>query len=131
MTAPSEDIKDYIVSLGTLGLTFATNLFIANEPAEPNNCVTIKDYGGYGTDLGLTTQGYERPSIQIMVRNTGYIAGYALAESIQVALHGLSHQTINGTVYTVIYCTSGPASLGKDESGREKFSINFNLQRKG
>jgi len=130
MNSPAEDLQTYLGTLSALGLTLASNLFIAEQPAKPNNCVTVIDTGGYGTDLGLETQGYERPSIQILVRNTGYIAGYDLAQSIQVALHGLSHQTINGTVYTVIQCTSGPASLGQDESGREQFSVNFNAQRR-
>jgi hypothetical protein len=129
MNAPSDDIKDMLVA-GGLGLTFATNLFIGKEPSLPRNCVTIFDTYGFPPDLGLKDQGYERPSIQIRVRNISYKNGWALTQNIKDSLHGRSHQTWNGTLYSVIYCSSGPALLDWDENGNARFIINFNLQRR-
>jgi hypothetical protein len=129
MNAPSDDIKDMLVA-GDLGLTFATNLHIGKEPSSPRNCVTIFDIYGFPPDLGLKDQGYERPSVQIRVRNISYRNGWTLAHDIKNLLHGKEHETWNGTLYTVIYCSSGPALLDWDENGNARFIINFNLQRR-
>ena len=133
MNAPSVDIRHFLEAYGEssgMGLDFAVNLFIGKEPAKPINCVTIFDTPGFAPDLGLSNQGYERPSIQIRVRNVSQSNGWTMIENIKNLLHGLSHQTINGTLYTVIYCSSGPALLDWDDNGHVRFIVNFNLQRR-
>jgi len=130
MNASSEDVKDMLVAVSALGLTFATNLFIGKEESSPKNCVTIFDTAGYAPDLGLTNQGYKRPSIQIRVRNAKYVDGWNLIQLIETSLHGRAQETWNDTLYTVIYCSSGPAHLDWDENGNARFIINFNVQRR-
>jgi len=133
MNASSVDIVEILDASGESSgfddLVFATNLFIGKEPATPKNCVTIFDTPGFSPELNLKTQGYEYPSVQIRVRSTKYIDGWNLIERIKNALHGLDHQTVNGTLYTVIYCSSGPALLDWDDNGNPRFICNFNLQR--
>jgi len=130
MNNSAEDIKDMLVAVSALGLTFATNLFIGKEEKTPRNCVTIFDTPGYAPDLGLTSQGYERPSVQIRVRNANYTTGWNLIEEIKTSLHGRAQETWNDTLYSVIYCSSGPAHLDWDDNGNARFIINFNLQRR-
>jgi len=157
MNPPSKDIKDLLLALsyagmtvdtesifvdddtvlvdednlGTLSnLTFGSTLFIGREPNKPDNCVTIFDTGAWPPSLGLTSKGYEYPTIQIRVRNLRYIDGWTIIEEIKNVLHGLAQQTMNGTLYSVVYCTSGPALLDYDEHNRVRFIINFNLQRR-
>ena len=130
MNNSAEDIKDMLVAVSALGLTFATNLFIGKEEKTPRNCVTIFDTAGYAPDLGLTNQGYERPSIQIRVRNGDYTTGWNLIEEIKTSLHGRAQETWNGTLYSVIACSGGPAHLDWDDNGNARFIINFNLQRR-
>jgi len=130
MNASSEDIKDMLVADSSLGLTFATNLFIGKEPIKPTNCVTIFDTYGFAPDLNLISQGYERPIVSLRVRDINYMDGFNLAQEIKDSLHGRSHETWNGTLYTVIYCSSGPALLDWDDNGNARFIINFNLQRR-
>ena len=133
MNAPSIDIVEMIEAYGDssgIDLTFATNLFIGKEPSTPKNCVTVYDTPGFPPYLGLDTIGYEYPSIQIRVRNTSYVTGWNLINSIKDALHGKSHETWNDTLYTVIYCSSGPALLDWDDNGNCRFIVNFNLQRR-
>ncbi len=131
MNAPSEDVKDMLVAEGSLGLTFGTNLFVGKEPAKHDNCVTIFDTDNTAQ---LTLDGdnddYYSPSIQIRVRNNAYITGYDLIHDIMTSLHGRDHETWNGTLYTIIYCSSGPALLDWDDNNRARFIINFNLQRR-
>lgn len=130
MNAPSEDIKDALVADSSLNLTFGTNLFIGKEPALPKNCVTLFDSGMFPPQLNLVDQGYEYQSVQIRVRNAHYQTGWALIQDIKDLLHGAAQQTWNGTLYSVIYCSSGPALLDWDDNGNVRFIINFNLQRR-
>ena len=133
MNAPSIDIVEMIEAYGDssgIDLTFATDLFIGQEPSTPKNCVTVYDTPGFPPSLGLETTGYEYPSVQIRVRNTSYVGGWNLITSIKDALHGKSHETWNSTLYTVIYCSSGPALLDWDDNGNGRFIVNFNLQRR-
>lgn len=131
MQASSYDIKDILVAVTpSLGLVFGITLFVNAEPALPNDCVTIFDTSGFPSALGLTDQGYEYPSIQIRVRDKHQQAGWTLIEKIKVALHGSAQKTVNGTLYSVIYCASSPALLDWDDLGRVRLVINFNLQRR-
>ena len=132
MNASSTDIKDILEGISSLGLVFKDNLFIGKEPATPKNSITIFDTPGFPARLTLAGQGenYYYPSIQIRVRNPSYQDGWNLIHEIMVALHGLHHQTMNGTLYTVIYCANGPTLLDWDENGNARFIINFNLQRR-
>jgi hypothetical protein len=128
MNASSVDIVSMLEAESTL--VYATNLFIGKEPAKPNNSVTIFDTAGFPMQLNLMDQGYEYPSIQIRVRNDHYLVGWAIIENIKNLLHGRAQQTWNGTLYSVIYCASGPALLDWDDNGNVRFIINFNLQRR-
>lgn len=135
MNPVSKDIVDMLEAYGdssgfSLGLVFANNLHVGKEPADPANCVTIYDVSGFGTDLGLTDKSYERPSIQIRVRNTKYWTAMGIAQEIKDSLHGRSHETWNGSLYTVIKCTSGPALLDYDDNGCTRIVLNLDVQRR-
>jgi len=134
MNAPSIDIRHILEakddSSGSFDLIFGTNLFIGREPTTPKNCVTIYDTPGFPPYLGLTDTGYEYPSIQIRVRNTSYVDGWNMINDIMSCLHGISQKIWNETLYSVIYCSSGPALLDWDDNGNCRFICNFNLQRR-
>jgi len=137
MNSPASDIKSFLENYdespndsSSLGLDFSDNLFIGKEPAKPINCVTIYDTPGFPPYLGLNAVGYEYPSIQVRVRNIKYSDGWSLIEKIKDSLHGVNQTTINGTLYSVIYCSSGPALLEWDDNGNAIFFVNFNAQRR-
>ena len=132
MQSPSEDIKDMLVADTSLSLVFASDLFIAVEPTIPKNCVTIFDTLGRQPQLTLTGKGkdYFYPAVQIRVRNTSYVTGWALIQNIRTSLHGRAQKTYNGAWYSAIFCSSGPAMLDWDENSRVRFIINFNIQRR-
>jgi hypothetical protein len=134
MNQCSKDIKDILESYGEssgLSLGFTDNLFINREPAKPVNSVTIFDTPGFPPDLSLDgATGYERPSVQIRVRNIKQDNAYALIERIKNVLHGLNQQVWNDTLYSLIQCTSGPALLDFDENGNARFVATFDVQRR-
>ena len=112
MNAPSVDIKDILEAESSLGLTFATNLFVGYEPPTPDECVTIFDTPGF------------------RVRSNSYTDGWDLIQDITTVLHGLSQETWNATLYSVIKCSSGPAMLDWDNNNRPRFIVNFDIQRR-
>ena len=133
MNAPSVDIKDMLEAYGDssgLDVDFTDNLHIGKEPDKPDNCVTIFDTGGGPPQLTLDAQYYEYPSVQIRVRNRDYRNGFNLIQAIMTSLHGRGNEIWNDALYTVIYCSSGPALLDWDENSRCRFIVNFNLQRR-
>jgi len=131
MNAPSVDIKDMLEAESSLGLTFATDLFIGQEPTTPDDTVTIFDTVGFPDQLTMDrTEKYEYPSIHIRVRSNNYITGWNLINEIRNSLHGRGQETWNGALYTVITTMGGPALLDWDDNSRARFIINFNLQRR-
>jgi len=130
MNSTARDIKDMLESVSSLGLTFATDLFVGREPVDPDNCVTIFDTPGSPPQLTYTKgESYEYPSIQIRVRNRNYNAGWDLINDIKFYLHGRGHETWNGTYYSLIAASDSPALLDYDENNRARFICNFNIQR--
>jgi hypothetical protein len=123
-------LDDSDSSSGGLGLVYAVNLFVDREPAKPINCVTIYNTEGRPPYLGLNCVGYEYPSVQIRVRNSDSNVAWALIEGIKDSLHGRHQQTWNGTLYSVIACSSGPALLEWDDNGNVILFINFEVQRR-
>jgi len=134
MNPTSFDIKDILESESSLGLIYATNLFIGKEPATPKNTVTIFDTPGFPDELLLTGSekggSYQYPAVQIRVRSTKYIDGYNLIENIKSVLHGRANETWGGSLYSVIKCSSGPALLDWDDNSNARFICNFDLQRR-
>ena len=131
MNATSVDIKDMLEAESGLNLVFGANLFVGREPSTPSDCVTIFDTLGMPPQLTFdASERYEKPSIQIRVRSISYTEGWEMIQNIQCALHGRAQESWNGTLYSVIYCSSGPAMLDWDDNGRVRFVINFNVQRR-
>lgn len=130
MNAPSYDIKDMLEAESSLGLTFGSNLFYGREPESPNNCVTIFDTVGYGSDITLDQKSIFNPSVQVRVRNIDYDDGWTLIKQIEDVLNAKANEVWNSTMYLLIQTISGPAFMDWDENNRVRFVINFNLKRR-
>ena len=130
MNAASEDIKDMLVDDSSLGLTFATDLFIAKEPTTPDDCVTIYDTPSYPPENTLDNQRIYNSSVQIRIRDLSYVSGMALARNIMDSLHARAQETWNSSLYTVIDAMGEPAALAWDDNKRIIIVINFNMKRR-
>jgi hypothetical protein len=131
MNPSSIDVKDILCGSRPLGLVFAKNLFIAREPVSPHNCVTIYDTNAFPPQLTFNRlERYEFPSIQIRIRNSDFREGWDLADKIKILLHGRANETWNGTLYSIIKCSGGPALLGRDDNDRFLIYVNFEIQRR-
>ena len=131
MNPSSYDIKDMLEAESSLGLVFNQNLFIGLELEVPHNVVTIFDTTSAPPMLTYQQgENYFFDGIQIRVRNKDYGAGYLFAHQIMLSLHGRGQETWNGTLYSAIICSSGPAHLDWDSNHRARFIINFEIQRR-
>lgn len=130
MNSPATDIGDMLdASDAGLGLTFAIDLFVSEMPDSPDKCVCIYDTGGF--DPLATTERYEKPTVEVMVRGDkmGYVAGWKLAQDIKDTLHKLHNEIWNSTKYIGIWCVGDINHIGYDQSQRPLFSINFRIHR--
>jgi hypothetical protein len=128
MNAPSEDVKDMLEAESSLGLTFATDLFVSDTPDSPDECVVVFDTGGEDPAAQHT---YEKPTVQIRVRGRkgDYLNAYALAGDVKNVLHGLTDEVLNGARYIGIWAVGDVLFLGQDDNKRPLLTINFRLHR--
>lgn len=129
MNAVSIDIKDILEAESSLGLVFASNLFISREPTSPDNCTTIYDIAGQMPDLTLGGQSYKRDSFQVRVRNNSYQEAMTLVYQISEFLQGKHSEVWNGTSYKLIRETIPAFPIGYDDNNRVMIVINFEAQR--
>lgn len=133
MNPTTVDIRDILIGVSSLGLTFATNLFIGRQPAEPDQCVTL-----YDTSAGIPEQTlrdentalYEYPSVQVRIRDNNYLDAYDLAYAIYFQLHNNNPQTINDTLYSSISAIQTPTFLTWDAKDRAEFIFNIKTIRR-
>ena len=143
MNAPSIDVKDILAyvppsesssgddPVNEFGLVFGTNLFVGREPAQPDETVSIFDVVGWPPYLTFNKdEVYERPAVQVRVRSRSYVTGWNLLERIVRRLHGLTQETWNGTLYSVIQCSRAPMLLDWDENSRVRIIASFEIQRR-
>lgn len=131
MNPCSEDIKDILLAETELNLVFAENLFVAREPSNPDNIVTIFDTPGAPMMKTFSYgENYEYPSVQIRGRGTDYRTVFALLQTIVEKLHNHPQQALNGSFYTVIQCNTTPTLLDWDDNGRCRLITNFLIQRR-
>ncbi len=110
------------ISLGT----FATDLFVGGMPPSPDDIITCFDTGGYEPAPNYS---FERPTVQVMVRNKSYEEGFDLAQEIFDALNGLYEEVVGSYRYLAIWVQNGPNCIGKDDSNRWLFTVNLRIHR--
>jgi hypothetical protein len=132
MNASAVDIKQ-IIEYYYVEDSYTGNLypiFIGKEPAKPVNTISIFETMGFHQLTFNRCEVYEYPSIQIRIRSTSYLEGWQMIADIKDILHGRAQETWNGTLYTLIQCSGGPALLDFDKDQRVRFICNFQIQRR-
>jgi len=116
------DIAEYLEDegIGTVG----EDIFKSMLPANIDDVVAVYETGGLEPDPYLPTKS---PTFQVFIRSSNYTTGMAQAMAVRTALHRKANITLvaGGNYYYYILLMSEPAHLGKDENGRDEFSMNF------
>lgn len=123
MAIAAKDVATYIANQG-LG-TLNTDIFVGFLPPAPDNAIMVLASGGVATPDELV--GIKQPTFQVTVRNSNYENGLSKIDSIRTLLNGVLNTAINPgqTHFLNIMANSEPGHLGKDDRGRQLFSINF------
>lgn len=113
--------------IGTLG----TDIFLGTLPAEPDNCVALRDYGGLAPehDLGTDHLRYEFPRVQVLVRNTDYVTGHMKAFDIVGDFEAIQDSTLSGVRYRCVDSLQSPFCLKQDENRRWVFACNYQVAK--
>lgn len=125
MSSPAYDIATIIASCSNMP-SIGTGLYVSSEPTAPDNTITVFDTGGFEpSPEGV----YQRPTVQIRVRNTNYGAGYAILEEIRDTLHATGSFSQSGFLYTGIWAMQEITSLGYDANNRILLVLNLRIHR--
>lgn len=138
MISPAYELARWLQtqSLGVWGATGDWSLHVGREPDAPANVVTLYDTAGLAP-LNLDGGEMRQPGLQVRVRSTDYLKGFARAEEIRAALV-LPEAVVNGTpiertIGTGYYVQITPVAdilpLGRDENDRHIFVANYQLIR--
>lgn len=116
-------LSDIATYLQTQGIgTKGTDLFYANVPAKMDTGVVVLDTGGPLPDPDIPTK---NPTFQVFIRANTYALGDAKRTAVRDALHRLGNQLLGSTYFFNILAVSEGGHIGRNEAGRDEFSINF------
>lgn len=126
MTAPTVEVKDYLVAqgVGTFGATSGWAIYIGIEPEDPDTVITLYDRPG---DIANPKYSLDYPRWQIRVRGTpnSYVATHGKAKEIKDVLLGLPPQNLGTTRYDGVFMVGDIFYLQADEKGRPIFITNW------
>ena len=120
-----DDVFEYLATNVTrVTLTKGTNLFKGFLPDTPADCVCIFDTGGAEPDKDLPIG---NPTFQVFVRNKSYATGHNIINQIYALLNRKRNVALvtGETYFYNIYALGNPGSIGRDENGRDEFTVNF------
>lgn len=118
-------IEQVAQALSNAGLgTIGTNIFLGNLPETPDNAILVLNTGGYQPSVDIPNK---RPTFQVLIRNTDYEAGENNLSTVRSTLHQHRNAVLvtGQTYFYYIYAVSEGGNIGRDENGRDMFSINF------
>ncbi len=107
----------------------ATSLFFSYLPDIDigNYSITILDRGGLMPDPDIPTK---EPTFQIFIRSSTYEIGKAQLDLVRTALHQKKNTQliVGGTYFYFILAQAEGGHLGRNNNGRDEFSINFHAR---
>lgn len=121
MNSPAFDIAVFLEPLISEAV-----VFVNEEPASPNDCVTVYDTGG--ADPMVVDDVYS-PAIQVRVRNLDSQLAYAKQYQIRDILVAAKNQIINSVDYVAMWQQGDIISIGRDENNRYILTSNYRLMR--
>jgi hypothetical protein len=106
------------------GWTLATNMFVGNEPEQPDKCLTLYDTGGSEQDAKLAD---DMVGVQARLRFPNYGAGYTKLQNIRLALEGIAPYSNGDDQVRGIWIQTPVAYIGKSGSNHSLFTLNLRM----
>jgi hypothetical protein len=134
MTTPVTLLEEVAQWLDQLGLgdylpnTVGGSIFLLQAPQTPDVCIAVAPYTSVEDDQGLP---YDKLRFQFRIRGQkgDKTSGYRLAKQVFDAVkgHGSTYLPA-GTWMLQCLALSGPALMGFDESGRDEYTVNVEIE---
>ena len=111
--------------IGILGST----LWLGSQPDSPDNCITIYEESAPTLDeshaFNIDTAG-----IQVLVRNTNYLAAKNKAGEVHQKVSGFRMDKFSATGPWIrqTHIVTAPASIGQDERDRHEWTIHYTFE---
>ena len=118
----ADDIAEHLEDAG-VG-TFGHDITAGNMPEGKNKCVTVFDTGGAPPEQEYPV---DHASFSIMVRDvsSAYNAAKQRAQDIYQLLNRRRNLLINTKDVMFVAANAPPQSIGPDEKGRHRFTLNI------
>lgn len=116
-------IADIAQHLGNIGLgTYGTDILYAYVPSKLDTGIVVLDTGGPTPDPDVPLKEF---TFQVFIRAASYDAGKTKLDAVFDALHRIQNTTIGNSFFYNILALSQGGHIGRNEAGRDEFSINF------
>ncbi len=131
MVSPAQEFSEMIedASIGTRGSGDAWSIHTGSMPDKPDEIIASFDTGSFEPPDPKWSRDF--PTVQVLVRGApeDFPNSRAKADAIKNALLGLTARTVGSNLYVGIYMLTDIIGLGRDESDRPRFSLNFRTVR--
>jgi hypothetical protein len=122
-----DDIGWYLEDQG-LG-TRGTDIFVAELPSDPNDCLAI--FGQVGLETNHFIKDLYSPRFQVIVRSADYADGIQKSSDVRDTLHAIYSILMQDSFILKCHAEQEGGPIGRDEKGRFEFSINFSAESRG
>lgn len=127
-----DEVADYLQTQGVGTVASAINtgdIFIEDIPPDPTNVIVILGATGVSIPGGSRQIGtLNFPRFQVYVRNTSYTTASAKLKAVRDALHAKYGVILPNWRILSCHADQEGGPVGKDDSGRFEFSINFTTE---
>lgn len=116
-------LNDIAQKLADSGVgTLSTDIFTTYLPNTPDTAVAVIDTGGPAPP---EIAGIRTPTFQVVIRSTSYTIGKAKLDLVRAALQATKNTMFGNTFFNYILLISEGGHTGRDDVGRDLFSLNF------
>lgn len=115
-------VIDYLVAQG-VATAAATDIFNNILPdGAPDTALCVIETSGLQPSRYLPTK---EPTFQVFLRASDYLTGRTKFDAVRTALHQKMGLTMGSIFFFFIHAVTEGGYTGKDDRGRDTFSINF------
>ena len=102
-------------------------VYVAKEPTNPDNAITIYDTSGIPFGRGMDGEIWEDFSFQVRVRSTTHVIGWRKAWAVREALRGVYQASVSLSSTYLVHAITRIGSVviaGKEGAQRSLFTVN-------
>lgn len=122
MSAIIDEVATFLFDeeFGTAG----TDVFVGYVPDDIDDSTSVIDTGGLAPETDVPLY---HPTFQVFIKASTFVIGSNKLDQVRSLLHRLTNRQLisGGTYFYYILAQSHGGPIGRDESGRYLFSINF------